>query len=442
MKSKILLVTLTVSLVTGTFTGCFKSEEAKAVDELILSIGEVELENEAEIIAAEESVAALDEKDRRSLDNLDILEEARMTHNELVAGVVEYEISRLLDPSLPTADGSCETVAAEGAADSDKSEEEYLPSEYSINRVIGEYEALPEHIKPLVDNYDALIETKEKVLNKAAESIDNAIALIGDVSLSSKSAIATARKMYDNASLQVKDRVSKLAVLEESESLYKSALEKSHAEETMKLIEAIGEVTAFSGDSVTKARNSYNGLTENEKKLVTNFDILKNAESVLPKLKEEARVQALSVLKTEYDDFEGITWYEAKVHPQYINTRSYVLPYIGSRTSGNSGWLRLAFNYYGDDWIFYESVSLNVDGKRYTKSFSYSDITRDNSRGYVWETAHIAPTASDIEMLWAIANSKKAVVRFQGDDYHYDFTISQSDKAGIKQVLTAYELMK
>ena len=46
---------------------------------------------------------------------------------------------------------------------------------------------------------------------------------------------------------------------------------------------------------------------------------------------------------------------------------------------------------------------------------------------------------TDIEMLKAIANSKETIVRFQGDNYHYDLTVSASDKKAIKEVLTAYE---
>jgi hypothetical protein len=45
-------------------------------------------------------------------------------------------------------------------------------------------------------------------------------------------------------------------------------------------------------------------------------------------------------------------------------------------------------------------------------------------------------------MLKQIANSKETIVRFQGDNYHYDLTVKSSDKTAINQVLTAYEALK
>ena len=45
-------------------------------------------------------------------------------------------------------------------------------------------------------------------------------------------------------------------------------------------------------------------------------------------------------------------------------------------------------------------------------------------------------------MLKEIANSNETIVRFKGDTHHYDLVVSQSDKNGIKDVLTAYEAIQ
>ena len=55
------------------------------------------------------------------------------------------------------------------------------------------------------------------------------------------------------------------------------------------------------------------------------------------------------------------------------------------------------------------------------------------------EMGHRYYREKDIEMLQAIADSEETIVRFQGDNYHYDLTISASDKKAIQSVLTAYE---
>lgn len=115
------------------------------------------------------------------------------------------------------------------------------------------------------------------------------------------------------------------------------------------------------------------------------------------------------------------------------------MPYIGQ--SSSKTWLKLQYRYTGDSWIFFDSVTIVIDGEKYTKTFGYNEVDRDNDTE-VWEWVHVNPTSSDIDMLWKIANSKETIVRFQGDTKHYDMTVSSADKKGIKDVLTAYELMK
>ena len=44
---------------------------------------------------------------------------------------------------------------------------------------------------------------------------------------------------------------------------------------------------------------------------------------------------------------------------------------------------------------------------------------------------------------WArIAASEQTIIRFQGDDRHYDMTVSQADKDGILDILYGYEYLE
>ena len=63
-KRHILILVLAASLL---LCACGKSEAATAVDEQIAAIGEVTLESETAIAAAEAAVESLEEKDRNSL---------------------------------------------------------------------------------------------------------------------------------------------------------------------------------------------------------------------------------------------------------------------------------------------------------------------------------------------------------------------------------------
>ena len=100
--------------------------------------------------------------------------------------------------------------------------------------------------------------------------------------------------------------------------------------------------------------------------------------------------------------------------------------------------LGILANYFGDDRVFWKTLTIMVDGKRYYKSISSGERNRDSDGDEVWETGDYVASSSDVEMLRAIASSKEAIVRFQGDNYHYDHTIPAKDKTGIAQVLAAY----
>lgn len=83
-----------------------------------------------------------------------------------------------------------------------------------------------------------------------------------------------------------------------------------------------------------------------------------------------------------------------------------------------------------------------MDDERYYKTFNYFDVVRDNAYGDVWEYVDIEVGSSEEELLWAIANSTQTIVRFEGDDYYYDFTVSANDKQAIRDMLTVYDALK
>ena len=269
------------------------------------------------------------------------------------------------------------------------------------------------------------------VLSDKAAKVDAVIDAIGTVTLESGDAIAAARAAYDAEDEAVQAKVTQYNVLVGAENAYAAAQVEVQ-------IDAIGTVTLDSRAVIANARDAYKALNADAQACVSNYAVLSTAIDTYNDLRETARAAAFKKLDPEEDKVQGITWYYPSATPNYINTRSYVLPYIGKNSY--STWLRLVINYTGDDWVFWETAIFVVDGTRYTKTYSYFDVERDNDYGDVWEYVDISPTESDIQMLWAIANSKETIVRFQGDNYHYDLTIKSSDKTAIKQVLTAYEL--
>ena len=119
--------------------------------------------------------------------------------------------------------------------------------------------------------------------------------------------------------------------------------------------------------------------------------------------------------------------------PEYIDIRSYVIPFFYIEDDNVK--IQIRYNYTGDDWIFFKQVTILADGKKYNKTFDYFNITHNNEAGSVWEYI----SEDDIEMLRAIAKSKTAKVRYEGDDYIHDITINNNDKKIIKDVLKIYD---
>lgn len=297
------------------------------------------------------------------------------------------------------------------------------------------YANLGDYEKSQVENADALLNARTNFDNLKATY--NAIEAIGEVTLASESKIKTAREKFDACDEASKELITNKDVLIAAEE----KISEIKVNNAIAEINKIGKVTIDSKTKIENAKAAYDKLSDAEKGKVTNAATLTKATADFEKIMKTEGAKkaknAFAVLKKEHDKVQGITWYEPKARPYYADTRSYILPYIGMQ-NGNA-WLRLAYWYTGDDWIFFESVTVMVDGKKYYEIFGPFGTERDNDNGYVWEYVDKEADATDIEMLKAIANSKETIVRFQGDNYHYDLTVSASDKKAIKEVLTAYE---
>ena len=342
-----------------------KSEAAKSADEQIAAIGEVTLDSEPQISAAEEAVAALAEQDQQQLEHLDTLTDARAA-----------------------------------------------------------YEAL--------------------LLDAAAAEIEAAIAAIGTVTIggNSSQAIGAAASAYDSAPAEVQALVENADVLDAAQKAL-TDLYVSHVEEQ---IDAIGTVTLDSEAAIAAARAAFDALPASLREQVGNAAALSAAEEALVTLKRQQAELLLSNMYLDEDKVQNIQFYYPKAFKFYsdgkwaADRRCFVLPYIGRNE--DSIWLRLVFNYTGGDWVFFETIIYAVDDERYTDTFDYYDVVRDNGGSDVWEYVDTRAYELDVEMLWEIADSTETIVRFEGSDYYYDFTVSETDKQAIREVLTAYEALK
>lgn len=124
----------------------------------------------------------------------------------------------------------------------------------------------------------------------AAKEVIALIQKIGTVAYTNacKSRIDAARKAYDALTDAEKAKVTNFETLKSAEAKYeelKKAAQKANAEKVEKLIKAIpSPVTKASKAAIDKARKAYDALTDEEKKLVTNLEVLTKAEVAYAKL--------------------------------------------------------------------------------------------------------------------------------------------------------------
>ncbi|RJX40847.1 hypothetical protein D3P09_02155 [Paenibacillus pinisoli] len=164
------------------------------------------------------------------------------------------------------------------------------------------------------------------------------------------------------------------------------------------------------------------------------------AEAKAKEEEEKARLAAATgKMRKEYDEITERTFYTDKTSAKYVNSNSFHI-YFGTQ-EGSSPWLRIAIRYTGDDWVFMDSYTIKADDETYTVSPSYGEIQRDNGYSGVWEYYDGNVSKYEMEMIKAIISSKKTLIRHQGDQFHYDRTVTAAEKKALQNVLDAYKAM-
>jgi len=249
---------------------------ADAVIAQIEAIGNVTLNSETAIQDAETAYAALTQAQKDLVTNYATLEAARNTYNDLVA-------------DKAAADAVIAKINAIGTVT--------LDSVAAIQDAETAYAALTQAQKDLVTNYATLTAARtaydKLVADKAAaDAVIAQIDAIGTVTLDSKTAIETAETAYAALTEDQKTLVTNYNVLTAARATYnelranadKAELDQAAANEVMAKINAIGAVTLDSKTAIEAAEAAYAALTEDQKALVTNYDVLTVARATYNQL--------------------------------------------------------------------------------------------------------------------------------------------------------------
>ena len=241
--------------------------QVENVKNKIDGIGEVTLSSSSTIKAARSAYNALTADQKKQVTNYDVLQKA------------ESELS-----DLQKADAVVTKIKNIGTVT--------LKSESKIKQARTAYNKLTDKQKTLVTNYDVLEKAEKDLADlKAADQVSKNITNIGTVTLESEDAIKEARTAYDALTDAQKELVSNKDVLEKAESTLKElqdakAADVKAAEEVTNKISAIGDITLESEDAIKEARTAYDALTDAQKELVSNKDVLEKAETTLKELKD------------------------------------------------------------------------------------------------------------------------------------------------------------
>lgn len=103
--------------------------------------------------------------------------------------------------------------------------------------------------------------------------------------------------------------------------------------------------------------------------------------------------------------------------------------------------LRIQLHYTADSWLFIHSAKFNVDGEVIPFSVP-SDMWKRDNDSEIWEWVDVPLDTEMRTLLEKVAHSKKTIVRFDGQQYEDDFTVTEKDKAAIRDVFAAEEFLR
>ena len=170
---------------------------------------------------------------------------------------------------------------------------EYTPeSKALIDTARSFYDSLSTEGKALVTNYNTLLQAEAAYNalddNYKANQVKELINNIGEVKYNNdtKTKIDNAKTAYDDLSNEGKALVTNYQVLTHDIEVY------NHVDDVYKKIEAINEVKydTKSEEEIGTARAAYDGLTDEEKELITNYEKLTNDEKNYSDLKNNHKV--------------------------------------------------------------------------------------------------------------------------------------------------------
>ena len=187
----------------------------------------------------------------------------------------------------------------------------------------GQLEKLKEYsqFKRAKYTYEKLVLEEERriALEKQIDEVEALIDAIGTVTNESDDAIAAARQAYDALEDSARQQVENLELLTRAED----ALPAAHAEHVSTLIDGIGQVSLESEAALSDADKAYKALSDDEKALVENTDVLSAAWDEYYMLYARSLIQVTDVSISSPDSAGGVELYF-----NFVNNSEKTIKYL------------------------------------------------------------------------------------------------------------------
>ena len=244
---------------------------AKAVDDLIAAIGEVEFTDasKAKIDAARAAYDKLTDAQKKLVKSLKVLTDAEAEYERLKKAAEDKAAAKAVD-DLITAIGEVKLT--------EECDAKIKAARKAFNALTPEQKAFVKNEKVLTDaeaEYQKLFDQR-KADEAAAKAVDEAVAKLAPVTLESGKAIEAARKAFDELTpaqrelLKPETENNLKAAEAEYARLVKEAEDKAAAKAVDEKVAAIGEVTLTdeSKAKIDEARKAFDALTPEQKKFL------------------------------------------------------------------------------------------------------------------------------------------------------------------------------
>ena len=283
---------------------CMYEDDVWVVEHLIGAIGEVVLESEAAILAAEEAYAQLIDDQKAQITNYATLTAAREKLNQL-----KQELADKI-----AADKAAAKVVDDQIAELPAVGQLVLTDNAAVEAARAAYDDLTDDQVQYVENLSVLeaaeaeihrlqvIADKVAADKAAAKAVDDQIAelpAVGQLVLTDNAAVEAARAAYGNLTEDQLQYVNNLSVLEAAEAEIdrlqaiadKIESDKAAAkvvDDQIAALPEVGVLTLENMGAVEAAREAYESLTEDEAQHITNLAMLEAAEAEITRLQAEA----------------------------------------------------------------------------------------------------------------------------------------------------------